>query len=477
MRSLVLRDYQIPAYNYINEIDKTVLAICPNGGKTEITIAVIEHYLKLHPNNRVLVITHNTNVLKSNFLDRLNFLDISFSYSGNFNDNVQVHVGLPNKRKISGEYQFVVVDEAHENYLAPNVQGIIKNVSPLKQLLLTGTPSKFIKEGGYNIFAIAANEISDEWFAKLNIELVASNYNWVGRYNNENEVEKEFKFTHEDTEKTLDSVLEKIIERLQTKWSAEQFNNPSLLTKIKKIGKNWGLLYQSIGKTLITCRSIAQAEDVYNILKSHNVDVILSHSENDVESVNVNLFKEDNYDVLVVVNRARLGYSDNNLMNIIDLSGTHNPDIIYQMFCRVVRGTPDIEKYYLKVTPNELHNMSLTHLSVCAALMLTDKKYLMEYNGKNFNNIQLPVLRQPKKTIQQKTNRGGSKSYTLNLLPEFTHDIIDVFKNILHNLDSPASIYKITTLQRVKERLGHSIKKSPITEEIMYESLVDYMAL
>ena len=30
-----------------------------------------------------------------------------------------------------------------------------------------------------------------------------------------------------------------------------------------------------------------------------------------------------------------------------------------------------------KLTPKELHNMSLTHLAMCGALMLTDKNYLL----------------------------------------------------------------------------------------------------
>jgi len=44
-RDLILRGYQEPAADYIMNHHRTVLAVAPNGGKTEISIAVIERYL------------------------------------------------------------------------------------------------------------------------------------------------------------------------------------------------------------------------------------------------------------------------------------------------------------------------------------------------------------------------------------------------------------------------------------------------
>ena len=153
-------------------------------------------------------------------------MDVDFTYCIDFDPQKQVHICLPNSEsKINGKYDFLIVDEAHENYLAERVQRIITNVKPTKQLLLTGTPSKFIKKGGYDILTLAANEISEEWFAKLNIELVASNYKWKGKYNNDHEVKSNFKFNIKDTKKTLDSVILKLIERVKRGYTPEQFNN------------------------------------------------------------------------------------------------------------------------------------------------------------------------------------------------------------------------------------------------------------
>lgn len=473
-RHLILRDYQEPAADYIMTSDRCVLAISPNGGKTEISIEVISRYLKLNPTARVLILPHSTNVLLDNYWDRLDEINVDFTYSKTFEKNASVHICLPNnERHIKGSYDFLIVDEAHENYLADRVQRILTKTNPTKQLLLTGTPSKFISEGGYDIYAIAANEISDKWFAKLNIELVASDYNWINSYNSDNEVVNTFDFTSDDTKKTLESVLGKLIQRIKTGFSAEQFNHPSFVTKLK----SWAFTYNTIGKTMITCKRVEQADLVHKILIENGVNSIISHNECDPDSNNIVKFKNNEYNVLVAVNRGRLGYNDADLINIIDLSGTHNPDIIYQMFCRVIRGTPEDEKFYLKVTPKESYNMALTHISVCGALMLTDKKYLLEYNGRNFNNMTFPILRRQLMELDNDEDDNGGLTITRRrnniqtlLLPEFTHDIIDVFKNIIHDLNNPVSIYKSTTFGHVKYTLGFRNVRPPMTFEDLLES-------
>lgn len=472
-RILTLRDYQVPASKYVLESNKCVLAIAPGGGKTEITIDVVEKYLIVNPTHKILILTHSTNVLLDNFVDRLTEINVSFTYSTDFAKDAQVHLSLPNnEHKIKGHYDFIVIDEAHENYLATRVQRIIEKVGPSKELLLTGTPSKFILKNKeyalknkkdnittdkplFDIYVIASNEISSEWFAKLNIELVASDYKWSGFYDSNNEVIKSFQFTYEDTKSTLEVVMEKLMARIKYGLKPQQFNHPSFISKIK----TWAFAYKSIGKTMIVCKRQEQAEMVNKILIEMGVNSAVSHSECDIDSSVITDFKNGIYDVLVVVNRGKLGYNDVNLMNIIDVSGTHNPDIIYQMFSRVLRGGPETQKFYLKLTPKELHNMSLTHLAMCGALMLTDKNYLLLFDGKNFNNIEIPVIKGNKRNIGTRgtgTGTGSGKQKNTNILPEFTYDVIDMFKDILHNLSNPVSIYKMTTIGDVKEILGHS---------------------
>lgn len=451
-RPLILREYQNPASDFAMRNDISVLGVAPNGGKTEISIFVLGQFLNLNPTARILILTHSTNVLKDNYTSRLDELDLTFEYSTTFDKNFQVHVCLPNSEHlIKGHYDFLIVDEAHENYLADRVQRIIKKTKPTKQLLLTGTPSKFIKEGGYNIYTLAANAIPAEYFSKLQIELVASNYNWAKEINQDYEVKSQYKFKTKETEGTLKNILLKLIDRVRVGLSPEEFNNPGVIAKLKQ----WGYTYKKLGKTIIICRRIEQAGDVNKILIANGVNSMVSDSETDPNSEQISNFKNNKYDVLVVVDRARLGYSDDNLYNIIDMSGTHNPNVIYQIFARVLRGTPDMQKYYLKVTTQEYGMMDFTHACVSAALMLTDNKYLSTFNGSNFNGIKVPVLKKPTKPSSGGGNAPGtSKPKKSKLIfPEFTNDVIDMFKNIIHNLDEPISIYKMTTIGEVREIL------------------------
>jgi superfamily II DNA or RNA helicase len=449
-RPLILRPYQVPASEFALNNEISILAVAPNGGKTEISIYVLCKYLELNPESKVLILTHSTNVLKDNFTSRLDELDIKFTYSTTFDPNCQVHICLPNSEHlIKGKYDFLLVDEAHENYLADRVQRIVKKINPKVQLLLTGTPAKFIKKGGYNIYTLAANAIPVEYFAKLQIELVSSNYNWAKELNKDYEVRSQYKFKATETKQTLESILIKLIDRVRVGLTAEEFNNPGIIAKLKQ----WGYTYKKLGKTLIICHSIKQAADVHKILISNGVNSMVSDSETDKDSSEIANFKENKYDVLIVVDRARLGYSDDNLYNIIDMSGSHNPNVLYQIFARVLRGTPDMQKYYLKVTTQEYGMMDFTHACVSAALMLTDNKYLSTFNGSNFNGIKIPVIKKPTKINVDGSNSGSKSKKSKLIFPEFTNDVVDMFKNIIHNLDEPVSIYKLTTMGEVRAAL------------------------
>ncbi len=482
-RKITLRPYQQKCSDYIMKSDRCVLALSPNGGKTEISIDVIIRYLELFPNAKILVLTHSTNVLLNNYMDRLNSLDIPFSYSDKFDKNVSVHVCIPaNEGKIKGKYDFIIVDEAHENYLADRVQKIIKKTNPSKQLLLTATPSKFVLTNNYDILAVGMDELDDQYFAKLNIELVSSNYNWKDSdYNWKQEVKETFNYTLEDTQKTVESVVLTLIDRLESGLSAEQFNDPSIITKFKMFLKNktnelltWGNTFKKIGKTLIVCNNREQADLVYEILKKNEVNVAVSHYKSDIPGDMVVDFKNNKYDVLVVIDRCRIGYNDSELVNLIDMSGTRNIDLIYQMMCRVIRGNQKITKYYMKVTTNDLVKMAADEICVNGALMLSNKEYLLKYNGKNFNNLKIPVLNIPRKIVDTRT-KGISKNTNNNptrqrtsILPDIAHDVFKLLKDIKHDLNNTASIYKLTTISDAKIDLGLiKERKSKTYEEIL----------
>lgn len=236
-RNLRILNYQnIAIDNTIESLfiyNKTVLAACPSAGKTTITIYIIEQYLKLFPTNKVIILTHGTTILRSQFHDELLSLkpdftfDLVETYSDYANSNADVIVSLPhtlNNKNIKPT-DLIIIDEAHHFYFAKMVQDIISKSNSKKQLLLTGTPSKFIYENlkleknEYNIIPVSIETIFDEGMATNAIVEVASSiydFDLINDFNSLNTLKKDVVFNDIDTNKSLDDLLEKIVNRLRS---------------------------------------------------------------------------------------------------------------------------------------------------------------------------------------------------------------------------------------------------------------------
>jgi superfamily II DNA or RNA helicase len=485
------RKHQIKAISLIENLKdkKLVLGMAPNGGKTITTIIGLNKYLNKNLNHRVLILAHSTNVIKQNFIESLNsFKDyINFSWSEDLYDNSKVHIAIPAQYKdINQKYDFVIVDEAHENYIGTanskqQMKSIIKNTGAKTELLLTGTPSKFILEGNYDIEIVSLFDIDEKYMSNLSIELVETNYNWKKYYNSNNNVSSKA-FENNKAEEALNKIVISIINKIKNDLSPEEFNNIKLISKVRGGFKRiiGDLFENKLKKTLIVCGSIKQAEDVNKIINENSKFTIsfVSHHQNDNQSELFQSFKNNDFNVLVVVNRGRLGYSDDNLFNLIDMSGTHNPDLIYQMYARVLRGDKSMNKTFYKLTTQEAGMKDLTYIATSAALMLAHKDYISTFNGKNFNDIRIPVIKKTK-TINTKTPSGRSKSKTIDklYLPGFTNDIINFMKNVISNSDKSTSIYKMTTIADVKRSLSvvdHVYGKGYWTKERCLEEAKKY---
>jgi hypothetical protein len=78
--------------------------------------------------------------------------------------------------------------------------------------------------------------------------------------------------------------------------------------------------------------------------------VALSTSNNDSDSAEFEAFLKGEKDVLVVVRRGILGFSDNNLSLVIDMKCSPDLDTRNQLFARVLRKSPKgIKKAYITV--------------------------------------------------------------------------------------------------------------------------------
>ena len=427
--SITLRDYQIQPFNFLySDFEKLVLAMCPSSGKTETVIYYIDQMFKENNDIKVLILPHSTNVLLNNFYDRLEQRNVGFTYSTDTSVDCNVHIVLPqSKSKIKNEYDLLIIDEAHENYFAETVQNIIRKTNPKKQILLTGTPYKFVGRDDFKIHFLSLNELDKNTIPKLRVDIIESNYQWNGNYNSLGEVKKEFDFNDNDTKATLDKTFKFILKR----------------------GKN------SISKTLIVCNNIKQSEYVKNYLDDIGLYSVISNSKNDTKSELIQDFKQNKINILIVVNRARLGYDDSDLTNLIDMSGTLNPNLIYQMIARVLRGSNDTQKFYVRLTSKKDESLN-SEIATNLALMLTDKKYISTFNGKNFKNQSILV---PKCFSKKHITTSSNFSKNTPKLLLDTDDMISFYRDTISDIDKENGVYKFCEIEDILIELGVGVYK------------------
>lgn len=412
MKTIIkLRKYQNKACDFLLDNDgKLVLAMCPSSGKTETVIEFLNRFFNQNKKARVLILPHSTNVLLDNFYNRLESRDVDFTYSNSFDESKNVDVILPQSfRHINGDYDLIIVDEAHENYFAKTIQSIIKKSNIKKQILMTGTPSKFIGKKDFKFHFFALNELGAENIPKLKMKVIESDYKWNGNYNANGEVKSSFNYTKKQTSSTISKVFKDVMFE----------------------GNN-------VSKTLIICKSIKQSVHVKNYLDSINIDSETSNSETDLSSSLISDFKDNKFKVLIVVNRARLGYDDCDLVNMIDMSGTLNIDLIYQMYARLLRGGSDDKKVYVRLTSKDDVVLN-SEIRISQALQLSKREHLEKYDT---DVNKLPIL-VPKK-FSKKDVKNSQKEKKPYLIPE-TDDIINFFKEIMTKEDG----YKVVELHRV----------------------------
>jgi superfamily II DNA or RNA helicase len=376
--ALNLRDYQKTLVKElttsISNHKTTIFAASPGAGKTECAVAIIQDALA--NNKRVLVSPHATNVLKSQFLERLT----KYGIDPKLNNSIVVE--LPqNLTKVSGTFDLLIVDEAHEWFYADTIQDFLKNNKKIKVLCLTGTPSVFVskKQSGENLNIIfkPMNELPEEFFAPLTIHLVKTDANITKEdFNEEDELNPGYNWSKKAVEGSLDNLVEAVIEHAKT----FNKNNTGLITKGANAIKGLFSAFSYLEKTLIACHNIAQAKKVASFLEKKGIKVALSDSKSDPDSLKVKEFLE-NKDilVLVVVRRGVLGFSMDSLRCVVDMTASMNLDRIYQLFCRVVRKDNDKKKLFIKVASTTLE--TYVRQVMCCALALSDRKMLEEFNG------------------------------------------------------------------------------------------------
>jgi superfamily II DNA or RNA helicase len=463
-----------------------VLGSCPSSGKTEMAIEAMIRLIESGQVNRVLILAHSTNVLKENFYQRLmeyfdegDTIDVMRGQK-NYNYDAKIQVMIPqNINHVIGQFDLIITDEAQHNVLAEdgNYSRIVEMVEPKFQLLLTGTPSKFVRQNDlsdgelpYHINCAGMDMIGFLNFHDVRFDLIKSAYGFTNEdYNQTQDIASDTKFSFAETERTINNVIIGAVMNIAKRNGINLPKDSNFIAEGRKLVKSG-----KFGKTLIMCRNIEQADQVADIIsKLFKVIVRVSHSGNDGESKELDNFKAGKFEFLCVVNRAREGYDDKKVVNLIDITMTHNIDLIYQMFCRVVRKDVNNHntKLYLKVTSNAEGMPEYTMNIMTAALMLGSTENLSRFNGSNFRGIVMPrIEREPDDEedeipvvngVVDVVGEDGNTIRRRNISELIALDLVQMFSVDTEDLIHGNERYAMTTLGTSLTVLGGEVFLSP----------------
>jgi superfamily II DNA or RNA helicase len=328
--------YQIPAAKKVYEMANSsyyqaaVLAAAPNAGKSSIIVHILNMYIKDFPSYKIVLLTHNQNLLKEQMLEGFTngFVKPDFTF-GELGSNSQVEVGIPASRSKINSMDVLVVDEAHQFYGCSMVSEIIAKFKPKHQILMTGSPSiynginKKSPKPVYGIYYISGEELAEaEVYSEVVIDVVKV-------------------WGH--------SVL-------------DDYN-----TAYKKLCTDYRF---NPSKIMIACKTIKDAEYLGSYLNNNGRKVAISVSSNDSKNEQLNRFKNGEADTLIVVNKGILGFSDNMVTALIDLKSSKDLDSRNQLFARILRKHPDgVKKFYISTAKKANFNKEVQILYSVADLM------------------------------------------------------------------------------------------------------------
>jgi superfamily II DNA or RNA helicase len=377
---IILRDYQRIIVDKVKSniqdgLKTSVIAACPCSGKTEMAFVLLEEI----EFKKALIVAHGTNVIKSQWEDR-----IPDSLKTKSID-IRLQQSLHSKIEDINQYDVVIIDEAHEFTFAEVTSECLDDFSGKHTVYLTGTPSKFIQKG-FKCEIISAMELIQKGFmADLYCRLFSTNVEFKDSDHNEKGDLSEIasKKLVDSCEHDLDKLLECVYRQLKAGITK---GSPSI-TNIVKQFPSFGFL----DKTLIACSSIEHADKVGEYFANKKINYLVSHSKNDIHSDNVEKFSnDDSVKVLVVVDRCILGYNLVDLVNVVDMTGSKNIDIIYQLYARVMRKKGNVKKFFYKLCPE--NNSDIYKFYLQASLCLMNGDFISRFNGKNLNDMEIPTV-------------------------------------------------------------------------------------
>ena len=327
----------------------SVLAAAPGAGKSTIIIHTLNEFFSKNPTLKVVILTHNQNILKNQMLDNFENPNVSLNFTfGVFGSNSQVEVGIPSNASKISKIDLLIVDEAHQYYWEPMLDSIVKKFSPKYQILMTGSPSYFIKYNNavdasrknspkFGMYFIAANDLMNGVFSSIDLDVV-------------------------------------------------KFDKGSLIEKIEAVFKKANEQQYNMSKIMWACKDIQEAKAVAYYLKNNfNRKVYISTSENDIDNEQIEGFKSSENAVLIVVNKGILGFSDTTITALIDFKCSSDLDTRNQFFARGLRVHPKgIRKVYMSISNSK--NWNKEGQTVHQMVSLMDRDVFTKYDGTPLKN-------------------------------------------------------------------------------------------
>lgn len=376
--------------------------------------------------------------------------------------------------RLHDQHDLLVVDEAHYVYDTDNegqvggdplIGRVVKITKPRATLLLTGSPSKFIARGLKPTAVFAVKDLADHGrAAPLMTEVGTSAYDITAQDYTENlDVVPSFPYSPEQTEVTLDRLLRTLETRLRL--GPRALTGP--LGAWNRVNlQGWNVVLSGLKKTLLVCSNIRQADQVASYFLKRQIPCLVSHSKNDPKSKIVGEFAASPVPILVVAQRARLGYDNTELFNLIDLSGTRNLDLIFQMLCRVVRPSkvdPRAEKLFIKLVPHTF-SASFGVVLMEACLNLVHREVFEAYDG-NFATASLP--RKPLREGFEPRAEGRARPKGAAFWDAVWHPRMTLqgFMSAVKHHNDPHGAYEATAQTRLGDVLGLTVREPAVHKQ------------
>lgn len=469
---------------------KTCIAAAPSAGKTVMAMTYVKRLIEEFPEAKVLILSHGQDVLREQWKKEMSEFGVKFSLDYKNVDNVLLQLPQSLKNKKLGQYDVLIIDEAHQYYYGAMIQNIVKKINPKFTVALTGTPSKLIGKGWEDVEFVSGlylynqGYLSDLYMAQCVTEVNLKDSDYT--VNLELSVKAEKKFTEPKVKKDLDNLLDSMVKRI----SGIEFTKGNKVYKgLENKVKDWAGFKSKLPKTVIRTSGTNHARLVSKYFESKGIAHVLSISKEPYVgdySDGIEEFKNDpNKKILIIINRGTLGFNMPELQCVVDMSGGRNVDSIYQLFARVLRKHPKYEnKYFFYMCNRDAEEISYFYLT--AAISLMDESFIKRYNGKNLDGLKLPFTQvgDKRKDRGEKTSKTLPKTKvnkkvgppTAKVDKAFFDEIMsiqEVFTELTHKRSNIYSEVRYTKLRNIKDKL---LGFGPwVTEEWNLDDWVKYV--